>query len=263
MKIKNYQHPAIFVIFGGSGDLTSRHLMLSLYRLWKAGKLPKYFRIIGAGLSMWNDEHYRSIILQQMVDRGFQTPDDWDEFASHLRWQYMNLDDEYSLPDYMQLKEKMEAFDQEFGDAKWVFYSAIPPQYFARVVEYLAEAEMLTHPQKQVIGIEKPLGKDIASARHLVEVIKQNCHPQQVVCVEHFALKPMAKSMGEFICNNSPIMDKFHPHNIDKIEIMAHESIDVPENRTGFYDGCSAVLDMHSHLLIPMLSEFVVNINNS
>jgi len=262
MKTKYNQRPANFVIFGGSGDLTSRHLMTSLYRMWKAGKLPQHFRIIGAGLSMWNDLHYRTLILQQMVDRGFQVTSDWDEFVSHLRWQYMNLDDEESLPDYLQLKQKMEAFDLEFGNAKWVFYSAIPPQFFARVVEYLAEAEMLTHPEKQVIAIEKPLGKDVASARHLIEVIKKHCHPQQVVCVEHFALKPMAKSMGEFIRNNSPVMDKFRPRNIAKIEVMAHESIGVPQNRINFYDSCSTVLDMHSHLLIPMLSELVVNVNN-
>lgn len=263
MKTKYNQRPVIFVILGGSGDLTSRHLMPSLYRMWKAEKLPKHFRIIGAGLSMWGDEKYRSVILQQMVDRGFQTPDDWDKFASHLYWHYMNLDDEESLPDYLQLKQKMIAFDQEFGDAKWIFYSAIPPQYFARVVEYLAEAEMLTHQEKQVIGLEKPIGKSLESARHLVDVIDNYCQSNQVVCVEHFAIKPMAKSMGEFIRSQSSIMDNFQPHNLTTIEVMALESIGVPEDRQSFYDACPALPDMYNHVVVPMLSELVVNLNNN
>lgn len=261
--MKTKYNPVIYVLLGGSGDLTSRHLMPSLYSLWKSGKLPQYFLIIGAGLSMWDDEKYRSVILQQMVDRGFQIPDDWDEFASHLCWQYMNLDEPNSLPDYKQLKAKMEAFDSEFGDAKWVFYSAIHPQYFASVVEYLAEAKMLSNPYKQVIAIEKPIGKSLASARHLVDVIEKYCHPTQVVCVEHFALKPMAQSMGEFIRNQPRIMDKFQPHTISSIEVMALESIGVAEERQKFYDSCAALPDMYNHLIVAMLSELVVNLNNN
>jgi glucose-6-phosphate 1-dehydrogenase len=262
MKTKYNQRPANFVIFGGSGDLTSRHLMPSLYRMWKAGKLPQHFRIIGAGLSMWNDEHYRTLILQQMVDRGFPIPDDWAEFASHLQWQYMNLDDEESLPDYKQLKSKMVAFDSDLGDSKWVYYLALPPACFAPVIKYLAGADMLENPDKQVVAIEKPIGKSLESARHLVDLIENYCQPNQVVCVEHFALKPMTQSMVQFIRNKSSSINKFQPYNISNIEVIALENIGVPEARQYFYDACSALPDMYNHLIVPMLSELVVNLDN-
>lgn len=251
----------IYVLLGGSGDLSSRHLLPSLYRLWKAGKRPPNFLIMGVGLILWSNEQYREKILEQMIERGFVKPDDWDDFAKHLKWQYLNLD-ENALPGYLELKQRLIDFDKEKGSAKWIFYCAIPSQVFVPVLKYLGLAGMLEDHNKQIVALEKPIAKDLESANELQETIAKTCQPQQVVCVEHFGLKPMAQAMPKFIQTHPVVDDKFKLEHIKAIEVVAAESIGVPEQRIGFYDRCPCVSDMSSHLLIPMLSQLVVSLEN-
>ncbi|WP_026788160.1 hypothetical protein [Planktothrix rubescens] len=250
----------VYILFGGCGDLSSRYLVPSLYSLWKAGKLPRNFRVIGVGLILWSNEDYREKILQQMIDRGFVKPDDWDEFAQHLEWHYLNID-ENDLPGYLELKQRLVEFDLKYGFSKWIFYCAIPSDCFAIVIDFIFLAGMLNEPKKSTIALEKPISKSIEGSRKLQETIVKHCHPGQVVCVEHFALKPMAKAMPEFI-ETHPVMDNFKPEDIAAIDVIAAESIGVPTSRLNFYDNCPAMLDLHSHLLIPMLAQFCASLEN-
>lgn len=251
----------VYVIFGGSGDLSSRYLLPSLYRLWKAGKLPRNFLIIGAGLIPCSNEEYREKILQQTIDRGFVKPDDWDEFAKHLEWHYLNID-ENDLPGYLELKRRLVEFDIKNGvSSKWIFFGSLPCECFPSLVEYLSLAGMLDDAKKSTIALEKPISKSIENGRKLQATIVKYCHPGQVVCVEHFGLKPMAQAMPEFI-ETHPVMDNFQPENIKAIEVIAAESIGVPSDRVKFFDNCPAMLDMHSHLLVPMLAEVCASLEN-
>jgi len=250
----------VYILFGGSGDLSSRYLIPSIYTLWKAGKLPRNFRVIGVGLILWSNEDYREKILQQMIDRGFVKPDDWDEFAKHLEWHYLNID-ENDLPGYLELKRRLVEFDLKYGFSKWIFYCALPCDCFAPVIDFLFLAGMLDDPKKSTIAIEKPISKSIEGSRKLKETIAKLRHPGQVLCVEHFALKQMAKSMPEFI-ETHPVMDNFKPEDITAIEVVAGESVGVPEDRVKFFNNYAAMLDMHSHLLIPMLAGFCASLEN-
>jgi glucose-6-phosphate 1-dehydrogenase len=224
------------------------------------GKLPQHFLIMGVGLNLWSNKEYREKILFQMLERGFVEPDDWGEFATHLEWHYLNID-ENDLTGYQELKERLVQFDGLYGNSKWIYYCSIPPQFFYSVIEYLYQAKMLEHPEKQVVALEKPFAKSQKEAEKLWAVIQELCHPQQVVCVEHFNFKPMSIFMKDFIENNS-VIDFFEPQHLQSIEILASESIGVPVDRVGFFDACPALMDMHSHLLIPMLSQFVSAISN-
>jgi glucose-6-phosphate 1-dehydrogenase len=229
--------------------------------LWKAGKLPRNFLIIGAGLILWSNEEYREKILQQMIDRGFVKPDDWDEFAKHSEWHYLNID-ENDLPGYFELKRRLVEFDIKNGvSSKWIFFGALPCECFPSLVEYLSLAGMLDDPKKSTVALEKPIAKSIENGRKLEATIVKHCHPGQVVCVEHFGLKPMAQAMPEFI-ETHPVMNNFQPENITAIEVIAAESIGVPSDRVKFFDNCSAMLDMHNHLLVPMLAEFCASLEN-
>lgn len=259
-QILNSLLPVIYILLGGSGDLASRHLVPSLYRLWKAGKLPPNFLIIGAGLILWSNEQYREKLLEQMIALGFVKPNDWDEFSKHLEWHYLNLD-ENDLVGYLELKRKLIQFDERYGNAKWIYYCAISPKYFANVVEFLALAQMLDDKSKQIIALEKPFAVNSSSAQELSEKKSKYCQPDQVVCIEHYAQKLMAQAMPEFV-GTHPVMDLFKPENLKKVEVIANESIGVNDQRLAFYESCPATLDMHSHLLIPMLSQFIVSLEN-
>jgi|SanBayMetagenome_1026888.scaffolds.fasta_scaffold06760_2 glucose-6-phosphate 1-dehydrogenase len=253
--------PVIYILLGGSGDLSSRHLLPSLYGLWKAGKLPPKFLIIGSGLILWSNEQYREKILEQMIARGFVKPNDWHEFSEHLEWHYLNLDENDPIG-YLELKRRLIQFDDQCGgNAKWIYYCAITPKYFAPVIESLAQAQMLVNKSKQIIALEKPFAANSSSAQELYEAINKYCQPEQVVCIEHYALKPMAQALPQFV-ELDPIMDSFQPDNLKQVEVIANESIGVNDQRLAFYESCPATLDMHSHLLIPMLSQFIVSLQS-
>ena len=83
----------VMIIFGASGDLTKRKLMPALYTLYKDGRLPDDFSILGIGRTDYTDNFYQEYILGELgkfVASKEQTEEKMKDFCSHLH--YLTLD---------------------------------------------------------------------------------------------------------------------------------------------------------------------------
>ena len=109
--IMNNGLPVSIVIFGASGDLTQRKLVPSLFNLYRKGRMPKQFRIVGFGGTAFSDDQFRAHLTEGMKQfASFEFKDeDWDTFASnlvYLQGHYTDLDD----------FKKLAAFLKSMGD---------------------------------------------------------------------------------------------------------------------------------------------------
>src|SRR5688572_25923093 len=78
--------PLSLIIFGASGDLTQRKLVPSLFNLFRKGRMPKQFRIIGYGNTAFSDDQFRAHLeegVKQFASYEFK-PEEWSSFAPNL-----------------------------------------------------------------------------------------------------------------------------------------------------------------------------------
>jgi len=96
--IMNNSLPVSLIIFGASGDLTQRKLVPSLFNLFRKGRIPKQFRIVGFGGTAFSDDQFRAHLTEGMKQfASFEFKDkEWETFASNIVYQqghYTNIDD--------------------------------------------------------------------------------------------------------------------------------------------------------------------------
>src|SRR5690625_4581721 len=101
---------ALFVIFGGTGDLARRKLYPSLYRLYKKGYLKEHFAVIGTARREWTDDYYQEIVRDAIRDIQ-ASEEDAEKFASHFRYQSHNVK---HTEHYDTLKELSDELDAEY-----------------------------------------------------------------------------------------------------------------------------------------------------
>ena len=171
----NVAPPCVMVIFGASGDLTKRKLIPALYNLRHANLLSDNFAVIGVARAEMNDQEFRRRLKDDMNEFATDQIDesDWKWLEERLYYQSGDFNDAEA---YTRLKTTIEKVDQEHGRSRnYLFYLATAPNYFAAVVERLGEAGLTKEDENQWrrAVIEKPFGRDLASAQQLNRDLEQ------------------------------------------------------------------------------------------
>ena len=190
--------PCIFVIFGGSGDLTKRKLVPALYHLEQAGLLPANFVVVGVArrdLSASFPLDMRNGILKG----GGVSDDDpnLDAFINRVRYFATSFDDDLG---FEALRSFLANLDEEFGTrGNRLFYLAAAPEYFADIVSRL-DAHDMASPNENVnnwtrIIIEKPFGTDLESSRKLNDQIHAVLSDSQVFRIDHYLGKETVQNI--------------------------------------------------------------------
>jgi glucose-6-phosphate 1-dehydrogenase len=161
------------VIFGASGDLSQRKLVPGLFSLFRKGRLPKNFNILGFSTSQLSDEDFR-VKLRQGVEKfgeGAFRDEEWQDFAGRLYYQPGSFT---SSDDFRLLAGRLTNI--EAGPANRLFYLATPPRFFSVIVNELGKLGMIkeTDGWRRVV-IEKPFGTDVES------MLKSNSQLHQVL----------------------------------------------------------------------------------
>ena len=150
--------PTSIVIFGASGDLTQRKLVPSLFNLFRKGRLPKQFRIIGYGGTAFSDEQFRAHLeegMKQFAPFEFKA-EEWAAFIPNLVYQQGRYTD---LADFKKLGSLMKSWEINSGNR--IYYMATPPGVFPNIIDLLGLTDQLTEYNgwRRVV-IEKPFGTD-------------------------------------------------------------------------------------------------------
>lgn len=238
------------VFFGGTGDLTWRKLMPSLFQAWRHGTLPPGGRILAVARDDQDDTHYRAWLkdrLQEADSAKRPTDDEFAQFSQAIGYLRMDL----SQPgDYLKLKAWLEQRQAE----TIVIYLATSPHLFPQICEQLGAAG-LNHDRVRVV-LEKPLGHDLASAQDINRVVRSVFTEQQALRIDHYLGKPSVQNLMAMRFGNVLFEPLWRRESIANIQITLAESLGVG-TRGDFYNRTGALRDMiqnHALQLLTMLA---------
>jgi glucose-6-phosphate 1-dehydrogenase len=232
-----------FILFGGSGDLAMRKLLPALYYRHRDGGDTTGWRIIGIGRHALTREEYLNLAREHcrkhIAVRDF-SEEAWSAFARQL--DYLALDAN-NARDYQALAAKL----QDAGSRVRVFYLATAPGLFADICKGLGAAALVT-PQSRVV-LEKPLGRDLASARHINEQVGAIFSEPQIFRIDHYLGKETVQNLIALRFGNVLFEPLWNRSWVRDVQITIAEMVGV-EGRGEFYDSIGALRDMvQSHLL--------------
>ena len=246
--------PCVLVLFGASGDLAHRMVVPALFRLWRRGLLPPGFQLVGYARTPMTGDEYRAAMQASVLAQAL--PGDaeaWPAFAaaiSYLAAQYAG-DDE----GYQRLAGELVRCDAEGTGGRRLFYLATPPDTFAPIVRHLSAVGLIGHGYTPPAGgwsrviVEKPFGRDAASARALNVAIAQDIEEHSVYRIDHYLGKEAAQNLFAFRFANGIFEPVWNRNFVDHVQITAAEPLGL-EGRAGYYERAGALRDMiQNHLL--------------
>lgn len=241
------------VIFGASGDLTARKLIPALYSNRKKNRLPGQTRVIGLSATPFTDDEFRQRMKQAVQTF---TPADFDEhaweaFAHDLFYQTGLFERDQA---YEMLSARIQEGDGRAGDC--LFYLAIAPRLFPVVLTGMGKAGMLSedsHTGFRRIVVEKPFGRDLASACALNEALSRVATEDQIYRIDHYLGKETVQNILMLRFGNAIFEPLWNRNYIDHVQITVAESVGVG-HRAGYYDVTGALRDMFQNHLLQLLT---------
>jgi glucose-6-phosphate 1-dehydrogenase len=247
--------PCAFVIFGASGDLTRRKLIPALYNLAVSRLLPPGMSIVGFALTDIGDEQFRSSMHDAVAEFSRRKPIDeavWADFASRLHYVAGKFEDPAN---FTRLREKLEQIDRTSGTrGNRIYYLAIPPSVFRPVNDNLAAAGLVSeeHGNFARIIVEKPFGRDLASAESLNGDLHRVFAERQIFRIDHYLGKETVQNLVALRFGNTIFEPLWNRNHIDHVQITVAEDIGV-EGRGKFYEEAGASRDIVQNHLLQLL----------
>ncbi|MEW6543366.1 MAG: glucose-6-phosphate dehydrogenase [Nitrospirota bacterium] len=248
--------PCTIVIFGGSGDLARRRLLPALYNLLLDGLLPSNFAVLGLGRKSLTDQDFRAIAREGVLTFSRQAllEPKWAEFERHLFYRSADIDDSGSYSDMRQAAERVETELKLPGHR--IYYLAIPPTSITPVCEGLQRAGLVhppdgTNPYSRVI-VEKPIGRDLESARQINATIGSVFAESQTFRIDHYLGKETVQNLMVLRFANSIFEPIWNHKYIDHVQITVSEAEGVGSRAT-YYEESGALRDMVQNHLLQLL----------
>lgn len=247
--------PCVMVIFGASGDLTSRKLMPALFNLFRNNVLPRSWAIVGCGRTPLTDEEFRERMRQALGNSPGFNLDSWPGFAASLH--YVTLD--YHEPAaFVSLAEELRSLDREVNaEGNRVYYLALPPALYGRVSRNLGSAGLAREHQAgngwSRIVVEKPFGHDVRSAVELDRTLHAHFQEHQIFRIDHYLAKETVQNILMFRFANSIFEPVWDRRFIDSVAITASEALGV-EQRAGYYEQTGVLRDMFQNHMMQLLA---------
>ncbi len=255
MRMQRTPQPCTVVIFGATGDLTHRKLVPALYNLQRERLLPPGFSIIGFARRDWSDEFFRESLVKdarQFSRSGVQDAL-WESFAEGIAFNQASFDDPAG---YEALAARLAELDEQRGTGgNRLFYLATPPESYPTIVKQLGAAGLNHSPNGgwTRIIIEKPFGRDLASARALNTEVHQVFDEGQVYRIDHYLGKETVQNILVFRFANGIFEPVWNRGYVDHVQITVAETVGV-EGRGGYYERAGALRDMVQNHLMQLLT---------
>ena len=247
--------PCTIVIFGAAGDLTKRKLFPALYNLKANGLLPRELAIIGVARRPKTHEEFRAEQSKEIREFATRPVDEqlWGELRDALYYQPGEFTDDETYTKLGELLKEVEGRHGTGGNV--LFYLAVPPDFFAPIVEGLGRAGLTGEEGtgwRRVI-VEKPFGRDLESARELNTRLRAVLHERQIYRIDHYLGKETVQNIMVFRFANGLFEPVWNRRYIDHVQITVAETVGV-EDRGGYYDTAGVLRDMVQNHMFQLLA---------
>jgi glucose-6-phosphate 1-dehydrogenase len=247
-------HPTTLVIFGATGDLAHRKLLPAIYNLAHEGALPERFNLLGIARTEHPDDEFRAIARESIERFSRRRPDPavLDSLLERISYLPGSFDDHGV---YDRLAKTAAALDQEAGLAfNRIMYLATAPNFFETIAEKLGAMGLNTHDEADVrLVVEKPFGRDLASAQRLNAALRRVFEERQIYRIDHYLGKETVQNMLVLRFGNRIFEPVWNLSYIDNVQITAAEDMGI-ERRGEYYDETGALRDIVQNHLLQLLS---------
>ncbi len=243
----------LIVIFGATGDLMNRKLLPALYQLMNDRLLPARCHILGVGRdATLTDERFRRQARDALEKAGLadtQKPRRWCDSCLHFQGIGAG-----TAADYAQLGERMEALERAGGlRGNRILYLALPPGAFPGTIQALGESGLNRSRGWTRLVIEKPFGRDLASAQQLNALVHRYFAEDQVYRIDHYLGKESVQNLLAFRFGNALFESAWNRDHIRSVQITVAEDLGI-EQRARYYEDAGALRDMVQNHLTQLLT---------
>lgn len=234
------------VLFGGTGDLAMRKLIPALYRHHREGLLGDNGRIIAVARSKLSTEDYFAMAesaVRSHVNADCFSAAIWKGFCGRLHYVACDVGD---AKDYAALSDLLK----QNNDCNRVYYLSTGPLLFAPICQNLAKNKLIN--QHSRLAVEKPLGRDLASACEISDIIGSVFAEEQIYRIDHYLGKEPVQNLLALRFGNALFEPLWKRGHVRDVQITVAETLGV-EGRGEFYDRTGALRDMVQNHLLQLL----------
>lgn len=238
--------PFDLVVFGGTGDLAHRKLFPSLYLRDRDGQLTEPSRVIGVARAQLEAEQFRVEVkkaLETFVPAAQIDKAAISRFLNRLDYVMVDATGEAG---WEALRERIA----DGLDHVRAFYLATSPELFDDITHGLARHRLLT-PKSRVV-LEKPLGRDLASAREINAAVAEALDEHRIYRIDHYLGKETVQNLMALRFANVLFEPVWNAAHVDHVQITVAEKVGV-EGRAGYYDKSGALRDMIQNHMLQLL----------
>lgn len=234
------------LLFGATGDLAQRMLLPSLYGLHLDGLLPAALTITGSARSELDDEGFRTFArhaLDEYLPAEMKDAKAVTAFLARLAYQAADLSD----------KKTFRPLADKVGDVSGglAIFLSTAPSLFEAAVKGLESVGLAGDTVR--IGLEKPLGYDLASSREINDTVAQVFPEDRIFRIDHYLGKETVQNILALRFGNSFFEPVWNARGIDNVQITIAETVGL-EDRASYYDGAGALRDMVANHILQLVA---------
>ena len=236
--------PFDLVIFGGTGDLARRKILPGLFRRFCAGQIEGDVRITGAARNAMGVDDYRAFARDAIA-----------EFDPAREAKCPHLSAFLGMLHYVTLDAMGEQGWHDLAaatrpDRIRAYYFSVAPRLFGPLADRLHQHQ-LTDPRARIV-VEKPFGRDLASAQELNRVLAAHFKEGQIYRIDHYLGKETVQNLMAIRFGNMLFEPLWNSQYVDHIQITVAEEVGVG-GRGDYYDRSGAMRDMMQNHLMQLL----------
>jgi glucose-6-phosphate 1-dehydrogenase len=234
------------ILFGATGDLALRYLFPSLAHLLRDRLLPADFRVVAVALQPYDEASFRAWLIERLS--ASQTPRELSQadlraLAERVHYVATDLSDPDSIPRALGAPCPRERAH--------VSYLATPPGLFTPIARGLRAAGLLDAPSRLVL--EKPIGRDLASARAINGAIHELIAEDRVYRIDHYLGKATVQNLIALRFGNTLLEAVWNHRFIESVDILIAETGGV-DGRDAYYGTSGALRDMVQNHMLQLLA---------